>query len=103
MAKDHPRIRARSTREEVQMTSGSAEDRWARLSRAQRTVVDLACEGLTNPEIAERLSLSPRTVQRHLYEVFRKMGVATRSELVAAAVRRKVVGEMSESSVDEAE
>ncbi len=63
-------------------------DGWGRLTRAERRIVALTCEGLTNPEIGERLSVSPRTVQRHLYEVFRKVGVSSRTQLVAEAVRR---------------
>lgn len=64
------------------------DERWNKLTAAERRVVELACEGLTNPAIGQRLSISPRTVQRHLYEIFRKVGVASRSALVAEAVRR---------------
>ena len=66
------------------------EDRWGKLTPAERRVVELVCEGLTNPGIAKRLSISPRTVQRHLYEVFRKVGVGSRTALVADAVRREL-------------
>lgn len=66
------------------------EDRWGKLTAAERRVVELACEGLTNRGIAERLSISPRTVQRHLYEIFRKLGVSSRTALVAGAVRREL-------------
>lgn len=65
-------------------------DRWEKLTRAERTVVELLCQGLTNPQIAERLSISPRTVQRHLYEIFRKVQVASRTQLVAEAIRREL-------------
>lgn len=58
-----------------------------RFTPAERRVVELVCEGLTNPQIADRLSLSPRTVQGHLLKVFKRLGVATRSELVARIVR----------------
>jgi DNA-binding NarL/FixJ family response regulator len=50
-------------------------------------VVTLVCEGLTNPQIAERLYLSRRTVQSHLYSVFKKLGVRSRTELATLAVR----------------
>lgn len=59
---------------------------WKSLTASQSAVVELVCEGLTNPQIGERLSLSPRTVQRHLHTVFRKVGVATRTELAVKAV-----------------
>lgn len=61
---------------------------WERLTGAEKRVVALTCEGLTNPQIAERLSISPRTVQRHLYEVFRKVGVSSRTQLAAQAMRQ---------------
>ena len=61
---------------------------WDRITPSERAVIDLLCEGLTNPQIAERLTLSPRTVQRHLYSVFKKVGVASRTQLVAEAIRR---------------
>lgn len=64
------------------------DERWDRLTSAERRVVELACEGLTNRGIAQRLSISPRTVQRHLYEIFRKVEVGSRAALVAEAVRR---------------
>lgn len=60
-------------------------DQW--LTHAERDVVALVCEGLTNVQIAQRLSVSPRTVQSHLLKVFRKFGVSTRAELVARILR----------------
>ena len=63
-------------------------DGWDSLTRAERTIVELASEGLRNRQIAQRLSISPRTVQRHLYEIFRKVGVSSRTQLVAQALRR---------------
>ena len=57
------------------------------LSTAERRVLELLCEGLTNPQIADRLYLSRRTVQSHLYNIFKKLGVSSRTELVALAVR----------------
>jgi DNA-binding transcriptional ArsR family regulator len=41
----------------------------------------LAAEGLTSPEIAAALYLSPRTVERHLRKIFAKLGVSTRRQL----------------------
>ncbi len=61
-------------------------DPLSRLSEAERKVVELLCEGLTNPEIGDRMCLSPRTVQSHLYSVFKKLDVKTRTQLVALVV-----------------
>jgi DNA-binding NarL/FixJ family response regulator len=46
-------------------------------------VMELLCEGLTTAEMAERLSLSPVTVRRHVSQVMRKLGAADRGEAVA--------------------
>src|SRR5205823_3824640 len=61
---------------------------WASLTPAETDVVRLVAEGLTNPDIAARLFVSRATVKTHLVHVFSKLGVATRSELAAAATRR---------------
>jgi DNA-binding CsgD family transcriptional regulator len=49
----------------------------------EREVAALLAQGLTNPEIAARLVLSPFTVQDHIKSLFEKTGVASRQELVA--------------------
>jgi DNA-binding NarL/FixJ family response regulator len=52
------------------------------LSSREWEVLDLLCEGLDTAAIAERLSLSPVTVRRHLSETVRKLGVKDREEAV---------------------
>ncbi len=56
-------------------------DAWSKLSAQELQVAQLAAQGLTNREIGERLYLSHRTVGSHLYRVFPKLGVRTRSQL----------------------
>ncbi len=53
------------------------------LTRRQREVATLAARGLTNPEIAERLVVSPRTVGNHLQEIYSRLDVSGRYELAA--------------------
>lgn len=54
------------------------------LTAQELHIAQLAAEGLTNREIADRIYLSHRTVAAHLYHVFPKLGVTTRSQLGAA-------------------
>jgi DNA-binding CsgD family transcriptional regulator len=63
---------------------------WESLTPAEVDVVRLAAQGLTNPQIAERLFISRHTVKVHLSHVFAKLGMATRAELAAEATRRTV-------------
>ena len=49
----------------------------------EREVATLLAQGLTNPEIAEALVLSPYTVQDHIKSLFDKTGVSSRQELIA--------------------
>jgi DNA-binding CsgD family transcriptional regulator len=51
------------------------------LTAQQREIVILAGRGLTNPEIADRLFLSPHTVASHLHRSYPKLGIAGRHQL----------------------
>ncbi len=51
------------------------------LSRREQDVARLAASGLTNAAIAEQLVVSVRTVESHLYQVFAKLGLQSRTEL----------------------
>jgi predicted ATPase/DNA-binding NarL/FixJ family response regulator len=61
---------------------------WDALTPMETQVVALASEGLTNPQIAERLFVARGTVKIHLSHIFSKLGVSTRAELASAATRR---------------
>ena len=56
----------------------------ASLTRREHDVLVLVADGKTNLQIADRLALSPRTVQKHLEHVYDKLGVRTRT---AAAMK----------------
>jgi DNA-binding CsgD family transcriptional regulator len=62
---------------------------WASLTPTEQQVVNLVADGLTNPQIAGRLYISRTTVKTHIEHVFTKLGVRTRTELAAEAVRRR--------------
>jgi DNA-binding CsgD family transcriptional regulator len=61
---------------------------WGGLTPMEREVVRLAAQGLSNPAIAAKLFISRSTVKTHLVHVFAKLGVVSRAELAALAVRR---------------
>ena len=54
----------------------------AQLTPQEARITSLARQGLTNPEIGERLFLSPRTVEYHLHKVFEKLGISSRRGLL---------------------
>lgn len=70
----------------------SRGDGWDSLTTAEREVVALTTEGLTNREIAGRLFISPRTVETHLTHVFAKLDVHGRPALRLAVARRNGAG-----------
>jgi len=61
--------------------------RWSRLGITDRQadVLRLVAEGSSNKEIAARLHLSPRTVEKHIESLFRKTAARSRTQLVAIA------------------
>lgn len=66
-------------------TAGAGRIPSAQLSAREAEVLDLVAAGCTNAEVAERLVLSVRTVERHLLNAYAKLGVRGRA---AAAARR---------------
>lgn len=61
------------------------------LTEREMDVLVLLVEGLNNPAIATRLSLSPRTVEHHVSAVLAKLQVQSRSEAVALALRHHLI------------
>ena len=61
---------------------------WEALTPTEMAVTELAAQGLTNPEIGARLFVSRRTIETHLSHVFRKLDVATRTQLASEFTRR---------------
>jgi DNA-binding NarL/FixJ family response regulator len=62
------------------------------LTGRERQVLDLIAAGNTNRAIAEELEISTRTAQKHVENLFKKLGVHDRTELVSQAFRRGLLG-----------
>jgi NarL family two-component system response regulator LiaR len=60
------------------------------LTEREHEVLLLMVEGLNNTQIAGRLVVRPSTVKSHVSSILAKLGVASRSEAVALAVRNKL-------------
>ncbi|WP_297795027.1 LuxR family transcriptional regulator [Mycobacterium sp.] len=56
-------------------------------SRRERQIVMLVAAGLSNRQIADRLVISVRTVEGHLYRIFAKLGINTRDQLICLTQR----------------
>ena len=61
------------------------------LTDRQVKILTAAAEGLTNQQIAKRLSISPSGVNKHLLPAYQKLGVASRAEAVAIALRKHLL------------
>jgi DNA-binding NarL/FixJ family response regulator len=58
------------------------------LSKREEEIARLVASGLSNHEVAQRLSLSHHTVKNYLFRVFEKIGISTRIELVLYVLSR---------------
>lgn len=60
---------------------GTRRTAGASLTPSEREVAELAARGLTNREVAERLFVSPKTVEANLSRIYSKLGIRSRAEL----------------------
>ncbi|WP_448808264.1 LuxR C-terminal-related transcriptional regulator [Agromyces bauzanensis] len=73
------------------LARGSSASRGLPLTRREIEVVRLVAEGLTNRAIAGRLYLSEKTVDRHLSNVFAKLGISSRAAATAYAYEHALI------------
>ena len=69
----------------VRPAAGGASSGTANLTSREREIVRLTAMGLTNAEIAEELTLSPRTIERHLSNAYVKLNISGKAARTAAA------------------
>lgn len=61
------------------------------LTDREQEVLTMLADGASNAEIAERLSISPKTVARHRENIMAKLNLHSRSELVKYAIRKGII------------
>jgi two-component system, NarL family, nitrate/nitrite response regulator NarL len=101
-----PRVSAALARRVAALTAAGLHGDDHRLTRRQREIATLMAEGLSNKQIAGRLSIQRATVKNHVHNILAKLGVTHRDEvatllrssllmLVSAAAAENVLGSWS--------
>ena len=86
-----PPLNERAIEVYVQKTQETPWDPYETLTAREQEVLHLAAEGLSNTEIAARLSISPRTVEMHHGNLMRKLRLRTQTDLIRYALRRGIL------------
>lgn len=87
VARVEARLRALGVRRRRDRGRAGVEPGWGGLTPAEMRIAQLVAEGLSNPEIAERLFISRHTVESHLKHIFTKLRIGSRVELATIALR----------------
>jgi DNA-binding CsgD family transcriptional regulator len=87
---DQARRELRASGESSHRRDFAARDQ---LTAQELQIAQLAAQGLSNRDIAQRLYLSHRTIGTHLYRIFPKLGITSRGELRSALLARTTPGE----------
>jgi len=86
-----PRIASKVMRHYSTSATRTQGDLLGELTLREIEVLELMYQGLRNSEIADRLSISIRTVEAHVSSVIAKLGVQTRTEAVRIAVEKDLI------------
>ena len=87
----HPKMVENITRQLVS-PDGEAEDTsYKQLTTRELEILQLLAKGHTNKEISEKIYLSIKTVEAHRSKIYAKLGFKTRADLVAYAIRHKLL------------
>ena len=88
----YPSLAGRLVQDYFQRVDTDEEEELADdLTPREREVLVLVAEGLTNPEIAEQLVISAKTVDRHRENIMRKLNLHSRIDLVKYAIRKGLI------------
>ena len=88
-----PPLSDRAIEAYMQKAEDNMLDPYDVLTSREREILHLVAYGLTSTEIANRLCISPRTVEVHRASMMRKLGLRNRTELIHYAVRRGLLPE----------
>jgi DNA-binding CsgD family transcriptional regulator len=88
LARLQARFRAYGIRRGPRFQHRRSQQGWNSLTPTEVKVVGLVAQGLSNPQIADRLFLSRRTVQTHVSHVLAKLELHSRTEIAREASRR---------------
>ena len=73
-------------REEIPGRPEAQDEAYQSLTRREREILFMVLEGLQNTEIADKLVISPRTVETHRSNMMRKLGIRGQASLMRYAV-----------------
>jgi two-component system response regulator NreC len=88
----HPIVAGALVQDYLRRVRSGAERRsFDELTPRQREVLTLVAEGLSNADIAERLEISVRTVERHRENIMERLNLHSRTDLVKYALRKGLI------------
>ena len=86
-----PSLSDRAVEAYLQKAEPTSFDLYETLTSREREVLQLAAEGHNNPEIAERLFISCRTVETHRANLLRKLNLHSQTDLIRYALRKGIL------------
>ena len=85
-----PNVASKVIQNLATMSGGRQRQTWE-LTVREIEILEMLYQGLRNAEIAERLSISPRTVEAHVGNIIAKLGAQSRTEAVRIAVEKHII------------
>lgn len=86
-----PPLSERAIQSYISKTQAETLDPYETLTTREREILHLTAQSYSATEIAERLSLSPRTVETHRANLMRKLDLHTQTDLIRYALRRGII------------
>lgn len=86
-----PSLSERAVQAYIEKVEGGNTDPYDTLTKRERQVLQLAAEGCSNADMAEKMQISPRTVEVHRSNLIRKLGLRNQTDLIRYALKRGVI------------